>query len=135
MEPVTYLAGLSTIMIGYLWFLYHNREVSYRSALNLTVSKRQNALYEKRGFDLQKWENLIEEANALRKEVKSVADEYDVEWNEKKDEMTEEVHDALREERKKAKRKGKDEDEDDDDAGKEKEKGGKKSDDGMKGGD
>lgn len=78
MEPVTYLAGLSTIMIGYLWFLYHNREVSYRSALNLTVSKRQNTLYEQKGFDVQKWENLIEEANALRKEIKSVADEYDV---------------------------------------------------------
>lgn len=126
-----YLAGLSTIMIGYLWFLYHNREVSYRSALNLTVSKRQNALYEKRGFDLQKWENLIEEANALRKEIKNVADEYDVEWNELKDESTEEVHDALREERRKAKRgrKDNDDDEDDHDDGKKNGKDAKKKND------
>ena len=131
MEPVTYLAGLSTIMIGYLWFLYHNREVSYRSALNLTVSKRQNTLYEKRGFDLSKWESLIEEANALRKEIKSVADEYDVEWDEKKDEMTEEVHDALREERKKAKKASEDDEDDDDDDGGGK-KGGKKSSEGKK---
>lgn len=115
MEPVTYLAGLSTIMMGYLYFLYHNREVSYRSALNLTVSKRQNALYEQKGFDLSKWESLIEEANALRKEIKMVADEYDVEWDEKKDGATEEVHDALREERKKARRRKEDEDDDDDD--------------------
>jgi hypothetical protein len=78
MEPVTYLAGLSTIMCGYLWFLYHNREVSYRSALNITVSRRQNTLYEKKGFDLQKWETLIDEANALRREIKGVANEYDV---------------------------------------------------------
>src|SRR5690606_15558971 len=35
MEPVTYLAGLSTVLGGYLWFLYHNREVSYRSVLNI----------------------------------------------------------------------------------------------------
>lgn len=128
MEPVTYLAGLSTIMIGYLWFLYHNREVSYRSALNLTVSKRQNTLYEQKGFDLSKWESLIEEANALRKEIKMVADEYDVEWDEKKDEATEEVHDALREERKKAKRRQEKDDDDDDDDHKEPKKEKKKDD-------
>ncbi|KAI9648254.1 hypothetical protein NHQ30_002886 [Ciborinia camelliae] len=107
MEPVTYLAGLSTIILGYLWFLYHNREVSYRAALNLTVSRRQNTLYQAKGFDLQKWEALIEEANALRKEIKIIADEYDVEWNEKADEGSEEVHDALKAERKKTKRKEK----------------------------
>jgi len=115
MEPVTYLAGLSTIMIGYLWFLYHNREVSYRSALNLTVSKRQNTLYEQKGFDLSKWEALIEEANTLRREIKMVADEYDVEWDEKKDGATEEVHNALRKERQKARRRQEDDDDDDDD--------------------
>jgi predicted membrane chloride channel (bestrophin family) len=122
MEPITYLAGLSTIMIGYLWFLYHNREVSYRAALNLTVSRRQNALYQARGFDVRKWEALIEEANALRKEIKIVADEYDVEWDEKADEMSEEVHDALKAERDKDRKSDKqDEDEDEvDSKGKEK---------------
>src|ERR1700712_3592326 len=116
-SPLTnqkYLAGLSTIMLGYLWFLYHNREVSYRSALNLTVSRRQNHLYQVRGFDAQKWESLIEEANALRKEIKQVANEYDVEWDESQDEGSEEVHDALKEERRKSKN-GKEDDEDDDD--------------------
>jgi len=115
MEPVTYLVGLSTIMLGYLWFLWHNREVSYRAALNLTVSRRQNTLYASRGFDARKWENLIEEANALRKEIKTVAEEYDVEWDEKIDEGSEEVHNALKEERQKDK-KNKDDDEDDDDS-------------------
>jgi hypothetical protein len=132
MEPVTYLAGLSTIMCGYLYFLYHNREVSYRSALNLTVSKRQNTLYEQRGFDLARWESLIEEANALRKEIKMVADEYDVEWDEKKDGATEEVHNALRKERMKAKRRKEqddDDDDDDDDDHKEESKQEKKKDD------
>lgn len=110
MEPLTYLAGLSTIMLGYVYFLWHNREVSYRSALNITVSRRQNQLYTSRGFDITKWEALVEEANALRKEIKKVADEYDVEWDEKKDEASEIVHQALRNERR---RKKKDEDEDD----------------------
>ncbi|KUJ15166.1 uncharacterized protein LY89DRAFT_618982 [Mollisia scopiformis] len=121
MEPITYLAGLSTIMLGYLWFLYHNREVSYRAALNLTVSRRQNHLYQVRGFDVQKWESLIEEANALRKEIKQVANEYDVEWDERQDEGSEAVHDALKAERRKGKK-------DEDDDGDEDEKPDKKSD-------
>lgn len=111
MEPLTYLAGLSTIMLGYVYFLWHNREVSYRSALNITVSRRQNQLYTSRAFDIARWETLVEEANALRKEVKKVADEYDVEWDEKKDEASEIVHQALRKERQKKK---KDEEDDDD---------------------
>ncbi len=63
MEPVTYLVGLSTLIGGYMWFLYHNREVSYRSALSLTISKRQGKLYEARGFNLPRWEGLIEDGN------------------------------------------------------------------------
>ncbi|KAL2070017.1 hypothetical protein VTL71DRAFT_14697 [Oculimacula yallundae] len=129
MEPVTYLAGLSTIILGYLWFLYHNREVSYRAALNLTVSRRQNTLYTARGFDVGKWEAMIEEANALRKEIKNVADEYDVEWDEKADEGSEEVHDALKEERRKNK------DTDDDDSGDKTKKEKEKKKEEKKGGD
>ena len=103
MEPVTYLVGLSTLIGGYMWFLYHNREVSYRSALNLTVSKRQSKLYGARGFNLARWEGLIEDGNAIRKEIKAVAAEYDVEWDERADELDETVTKALRKERKNGK--------------------------------
>lgn len=120
MEPVTYLVGLSTLIGGYVWFLYHNREVSYRSAMNFTISRRQGKLYEQKGFDLPKWEALIEEGNALRKEIKSVAQEYDVDWDETEDEVDEKVKKALKKERMKKdenkdkkKKDGDDEDEDD----------------------
>ncbi|OAF56040.1 hypothetical protein VC83_07405 [Pseudogymnoascus destructans] len=117
MEPITYLAGLSTIMIGYLYFLWHNREVSYRSALHATVSHQQNRLYTVRGLDIGTWESLVEEANSLRKEVKKVAEEYDVEWNEMQDEASEIVHEALRKERRKKERaRDDDEDKEDDDS-------------------
>lgn len=123
MEPVTYLVGLSTLIGGYTWFLYHNREVSYRSAMNFTVSRRQSQLYQQRGLDLELWEGLVEEGNRLRREIKLVAEEYDVEWNEAMDEGDERVREALREERKKAKNgggkkkegKGEEEEEEDDD--------------------
>ena len=101
MEPVTYLVGLSGLIGGYMWFLYHNREVSYRSAMNFTVSRRQSTLYEQKGFKLEKWEALVEEGNRLRREIKMVADEYDVEWNESEDEADDQVREALRDERKK----------------------------------
>lgn len=112
MEPVTYLVGLSTLMGGYLWFLYHNREVSYRSALNLTVSRRQNQLYQNRGFDLGKWERLVQDANTLRYEIKKIADEYDTEWDETVDEHDESVTKALKEERESNRNKQKEQQED-----------------------
>lgn len=119
MEPVTYLVGLSTLIGGYMWFLWHNREVSYRQAMSITVSKRQNKMYELKGFDLQKWEAMIEEANAIRKEIKAVASEYDVEWDERKDEADKEVTKAMRDERRNngssSKKKSKKSDDDDDD--------------------
>ena len=101
MEPITYLVGLSGLISGYMWFLYHNREVSYRSAMNFTVSRRQSQLYEAKGFDLSRWELLMEEGNRLRREIKMVAEEYDVEWDETKEEGDDKVREALRTERKK----------------------------------
>ena len=101
-------------MAGYLWFLYHNREVSYRAALNVTISRRQNKLYQAKGFDVERWESLIEEGNSLRKEIKIVASTYDVDWDEKKDEKDDSVVEALRKEREKKKEASKDKDDKDD---------------------
>lgn len=99
MEPITYLVSLSTLMAGYAWFLYHNREISYRSALDFTVNRRQQKLYQMKGVDLRLWESLLEEANALRKEIKTVAEEYDVDWDETLDEQDVRVTEALKHER------------------------------------
>ena len=109
-----YLVGLSTLICGYLWFLYHNREVSYRSALNLTISRRQTKLYQQKGFDIQKWDTLLEEANVYRKEIKQIASEYDVDWDETQDEKDVRVTEAMRKVRKdkESDRKEKDVDED-----------------------
>jgi hypothetical protein len=111
-EPVTYLAGLMTIMGGYLWFLYISRDLSYKGAMNVTVSRRQHALYEARGFDLHKWEGLVQEANSMRNEIKKVAVEYDVDWDDTKD-VGEEVKEVLdKQERKRGNGLDIDEDED-----------------------
>ncbi|CAG1991986.1 unnamed protein product [Fusarium graminearum] len=98
-EPVTYLAGLTTVMGAYLWFLYISRDLSYKAAMKVTVSKRQAALYQERGFDQNRWDQIIHEANNLRKEIKIIASEYDVDWDEKKDLGGEEVKKVLEEEK------------------------------------
>ena len=97
MEPVTYLVGLVGIIGGYAWFLYNRREASYAAAMNVTVSKRQNKLYELRGFDLRRWEWLVDECKGLRDEIRRIASEYDVEWEETKDAKDENVVNALKE--------------------------------------
>ncbi|KAH7148357.1 hypothetical protein EDB81DRAFT_946561 [Dactylonectria macrodidyma] len=115
-EPVTYLAGLTTIMGGYLWFLFISRDLSYKAAMKVTVSKRQNALYQERGLDPSKWEQLVHDANAMRREIKMVAAEYDAEWDELKD-LGEEVKEVLEAEKRKndgGKKEKKDDDDDDD---------------------
>lgn len=99
-EPVTYLAGLAAIMGGYLWFLYMSRDLSYKAAMNVTVSRRQSALYQERGFDYGAWESLAQEANMLRREIRHIAAEYDVEWDELKDLGRKEVKVALESEEK-----------------------------------
>lgn len=119
-----YLVGLSTLIGGYMWFLYHNREVSYRSAMNFTISRRQQKLYQAKNFDLRKWEVLIDEGNALRKEIKAVANEYDVEWDELQDENSEKVSEALKKERKKKKKEAKDDKDDDEPSSGKTESGG-----------
>ncbi|KAG6262433.1 hypothetical protein E4U49_003129 [Claviceps purpurea] len=112
-EPVTYLAGLATIMGGYLWFLFISRDLSYKAAMNMTVSRRRNALYQERGFDQQRWDQVVHEANALRREIKIAAQEYSVDWDEMKDLGGEEVKQALEEERNSKKNGDKDEDKED----------------------
>jgi len=67
---------------------------------------------EARGFDPQKWEALVQDANGLRKEIKIVAEEYDVDYDETKDLGTEEVIEVLDNEKDK-RRSAKDDDEED----------------------
>jgi len=77
MEPITYLSGLSTVIIGYLWFLYRGREVTYTSVLDNSIVTRRQALYHRRGFDIERWNELLAEERTLRKEIAQIARDYD----------------------------------------------------------
>lgn len=88
MEPVSYLSGLSMIVLGYSWFLYQGREVSYSSVMNTSVSRRRAQLYQTRGFDIDRWTDLVTEEKAVKREIAKIAQDYGLEWSgaEKKNE-------------------------------------------------
>ncbi|KAF4607790.1 hypothetical protein EYR40_000125 [Pleurotus pulmonarius] len=77
MEPITYLSGLSTVICGYLWFLYQGREVSYSSILSRSISTRREALYKSRGLDIERYVDLIAEEKNIRREISKIAEDYD----------------------------------------------------------
>ncbi|ESK91690.1 hypothetical protein Moror_10664 [Moniliophthora roreri MCA 2997] len=77
MEPITYLSGLSTVICGYLWFLYRGREVSYSSVLDSSISARREALYKTKGLDIERWVELVNEKKALMKEIGQIKEDYD----------------------------------------------------------
>ncbi|TBU47732.1 hypothetical protein BD309DRAFT_913372 [Dichomitus squalens] len=77
MEPITYLSGLSMVVLSYLWFLYQGREVSYSSVLHHSVSARREALYKARGLDIDRWMDLVAEAKGIRSEISKIAEDYD----------------------------------------------------------
>lgn len=86
MEPITYLSGLSTVICGYLWFLYQGREVSYSSILSRSISTRREALYKSRGLDIERYVDLIAEEKAIRREISKIAEDYDEVRSERREE-------------------------------------------------
>ncbi|KAF9045596.1 hypothetical protein BJ165DRAFT_1415525 [Panaeolus papilionaceus] len=79
MEPITYLSGLSTVILGYLWFLYQGREVSYTSVLARSISARREALYKAKGFDIERWMEMVSERKEVRGVIERIASDYEEE--------------------------------------------------------
>ena len=97
MEPVTYLSGLTMVIMGYLWFLYQGREVSYSSVLQHSVSARREALYKARGLDVERWLDRVGERRALRREIGKIAEDYDERvWKARQEERGERQKDVTR---------------------------------------
>ncbi|KZT63608.1 hypothetical protein DAEQUDRAFT_680072 [Daedalea quercina L-15889] len=99
MEPVTYLSGLCIVIMGYLWFLYQGREVTYSSVLQHSVSARRDSLYKARGLDVERWLDLVSERKTLRTEIGKIAEDYDERvWKARQEERDEQRTDVRRRE-------------------------------------
>jgi calcium uniporter protein, mitochondrial len=100
-------------MGGYLFFLYNQREISYRSVYEMSSSRRREQLYDLKGFDRQKWQDLVDEGTELRRAIKKIAHDYNERWS-----MDKELddHKAVKEIKKHEKKLAKERPKDDDTA-------------------
>ncbi|ODN79718.1 hypothetical protein L202_03640 [Cryptococcus amylolentus CBS 6039] len=80
MEPVTWATGFAALLGSAAFLIYHNREVSYSSLLDLSITARQRRLYGEAGLDLDRWTEMVSEAKTLRREIERIAADYDMEW-------------------------------------------------------
>jgi hypothetical protein len=67
--------------------------VSYSSVLDRSINNKRNQLYEQRGFDVERWDDLVAEARQVRREISKIAQDYD-KW--KGDPKAEEAEAAMR---------------------------------------
>lgn len=77
---VTWTTGFGCLLASCAFLVYHNREVSYSSLLDLSISARQRRLYEQHGLNIERWTESVAEAKTLRKEITRIAADYDIEW-------------------------------------------------------
>lgn len=55
----------------------------------MSSSKRREQLYDTKGFDRDKWQDLVDEGTELRRAIKRIAHDYTVDWS-----MHKELEDA-----------------------------------------
>lgn len=55
MEPVTWATGFGALLASCAFLVYHNREVSYSSLLDLSITARQQRLYDEHGLNIEQW--------------------------------------------------------------------------------
>jgi hypothetical protein len=79
-HQVTWTTGFGCLLASCAFLVYHNREVSYSSLLDLSISARQQRLYEQHGLNIERWTESVAEAKTLRKEITRIAADYDIEW-------------------------------------------------------
>eukprot|EP01125_Pyxidicula_operculata_P019648 TRINITY_DN712_c0_g6_i1.p1 TRINITY_DN712_c0_g6~~TRINITY_DN712_c0_g6_i1.p1 ORF type:complete len:389 (+),score=69.53 TRINITY_DN712_c0_g6_i1:370-1536(+) len=65
MEPVTYFVGLTTLMMGYVFFVLYNEEYSYNALENHQRKKALRKLYIKEEFNWKLWNSLDQQLNDL----------------------------------------------------------------------
>lgn len=58
-------------------FLYQGREVSYSSVLAQSINRRRDTLYKSRGFDVERWAELVNERKSLSREIGRIAEDYE----------------------------------------------------------
>ena len=68
--------------------------MSYSSVLARSISARREALYKTRGFDIDRWMDLVGEKKALRAEIGRIARDYEGDDEKGKVDLEDESHES-----------------------------------------
>lgn len=55
----------------------YTTQVSYTSVLDSSIHNRRTALYQARGFDIDRWNDLLTQERLIRREISEIARDYD----------------------------------------------------------
>lgn len=67
----------------------------------MSSSKRREQLYDTKGFDRNKWKDLIDEGTELRRAIKKIAIDYTINWDMNKELNDEKAADEIKKHEKK----------------------------------
>ncbi|CAI5449598.1 unnamed protein product [Caenorhabditis angaria] len=74
MEPVTYFATYSTVIATFGYYLYTKQNFDYPIARERVYTKQFYRRALKSGFDIEKYNNLVQEVDELRNQLKRLRD-------------------------------------------------------------
>jgi hypothetical protein len=76
-EPITWFVNMGNTIMAYAFFMIYRRDFSCEQLSNLTATKRQIALYKKRGLDLEEYTRLLTNKKRIEDDVDRIRLEYE----------------------------------------------------------
>uniref|UniRef100_A0A8R1DM15 Calcium uniporter protein n=1 Tax=Caenorhabditis japonica TaxID=281687 RepID=A0A8R1DM15_CAEJA len=74
MEPVTYFATYSIVIATFGYYLYTKQSFEYPAARDRVYTKQFYRRAQKQGFDIEKYNRLVDEVEELRQQLKRIRD-------------------------------------------------------------
>ncbi|KAJ3400255.1 hypothetical protein HDV05_001192 [Chytridiales sp. JEL 0842] len=76
MEPISYILSACTGIMAYWFFVITKREYTYETLHEITLTSAQQALYKKKGFDIQKYSDLDLRMKMIRDRIRNLEKQY-----------------------------------------------------------
>ncbi|KAI8809737.1 hypothetical protein BJ742DRAFT_803509 [Cladochytrium replicatum] len=76
MEPISYFLSAGTGILGYMFYIVTRKDYTYEAVKDLTITNRQQRLYQRNSFNLEAYRNLKAREGELVSRLESVKREY-----------------------------------------------------------
>lgn len=72
MEPITFFLTSATGIVGYTFFLFTKQNFEYGNIHDVITNRRKRKLYQRTGFDIQHYEDLLSDKQTLEGEIRKL---------------------------------------------------------------